>query len=442
MSIQKKTRTFRAFPFRKAFIIPIALIACLSYGGLAFPQKAKPEKQSTRKDVRELKSLVTDLQLRMEEQNEVIQQLQRERESGRKVEAPVSGHEGHAGHDADLKSDDGFSDKFKLRLGNDHEIDVSAVLDFTFFSTDNKDDSRRSKFDLREIEIGFQGQVTDTARVDLFLTKPVEEEFEIEEGFLTLELGRGFKVKAGKYRLEFGKLNTVHETARPSVNLPLPLLNFLGDDQLNDTGVTVGHLIPNPWEHEIGLSVTLSNGDNETSFDGASTDPLISARLYDLMPVGQSSDFEIGLNVATGENGTGASNRTTLGLLDLTYRFNSDYKPNYDYPARFMWQTEAIASKRETVTGDVDSFGAYTLLDYQFIPAWHLGFRYDYSETPESTQSEEAFSTILTWYYTKHSKFRLQYEYYESQLGEPENRIWLQSVIILGRHEHPKFLKK
>ena len=91
---------------------------------------------------------------------------------------------------------------------------------------------------------------------------------------------------------------------------------------------------------------------------------------------------------------------------------------------------------------DVDSFGYYSLFDYQFRPAWHLGFRYDYSESPESTKSDEAFSGILTWFYSEHSKLRFQYQYLDPAFGEPENRFWLQAVVILGKHKHPKFLEK
>jgi len=404
----------------------------------------QPTNEEILKEMRELHSLVQQLQQTVLKQQKQIDLLQSADQTMKATQAqfPAPAHE-HADNNADRDLGFDLSGQPRINLDDGHHINISTVLDFTFFRTDDRSDERRSKFDLRELEVGFQGWLTDKVRVDLFLTKPSEEEFAIEEGFFTVRLPHGFVAKAGKYRLDFGKLNTTHETARAFVDLPLPLLNFLGADQLNDTGVTVGRLIPNPWEHEIGLSLTVSNADNDVSFNGGlSSDPLLSARLYDLMPLGSSSDLEIGLNIATGPNDERGNNRTTLGLFDLTYRYQPNYTPEYDYPARLMWQTEAIINSRQSDTGDTNSFGIYSLLDYQFRPAWHAGLRYDYSQFPDSTESEQSVSAILTWFYSEHSKFRIQYQHFDPVTGRPDNRLLLQAVVILGDHKHPKLLGK
>ena len=115
MHTQKKAQEFCAFPNWNTFI---ALLACLGFSGTAFSQQEIPEEQNVLREVRELRSLVTELQRTLERQNEVIRQLQREHQDPNEEEVPITGHEDHAhdpepksehGH-ADLESDGGFSD--------------------------------------------------------------------------------------------------------------------------------------------------------------------------------------------------------------------------------------------------------------------------------------------------------------------------------------------
>ena len=438
---------------RYACLVLMALLV-VPVGGLrAQGAPATSREQATNeeilKEMRDLRTTVRELQESVLRQQKQIDLLTQHGRSGKDTDPaapeapPAKPKHGHGEDDHHAASDFQLTlpDKIQLNLDDGHHLDVSVVLDFTFLRTDDRRADDRSKFDLRELEVGFQGWLTDKVRVDLFLTKPSDEEFEIEEGYFTLRLPHQFMVKAGKYRLDFGKLNTTHETARPFVDLPLPLLNFLGEEQLNDSGVTVGRLIPNPWGHEIGLSITASSADNDVSFNArSSSDPLLSARLYDLMPLGSSSDLEIGLNMATGANDERGGDRTTLALFDLTYRYRPDYATGYDYPARFMWQTEAIINARQGDTGTTNSFGIYSLLDYQFRPAWHAGLRYDYSQFPDSTRSDQSVSAILTWFYSRHSKFRLQYQYLDPATGRRDHRVWLQAVLILGDHQHRRLL--
>ena len=70
----------------------------------------------------------------------------------------------------------------------------------------------------------------------VFLTKPADESLDIEEAAVIANLSYGFRLKAGKYRNEFGLLNTIHEPERPQISLPLPITEFLGEEQLREPG--------------------------------------------------------------------------------------------------------------------------------------------------------------------------------------------------------------
>lgn len=49
----------------------------------------------------------------------------------------------------------------------------------------------------------------------IFLTKPSDEPFDVEEAAVLADINYDFRLKAGKYRDGFGLLNAIHEPARP-----------------------------------------------------------------------------------------------------------------------------------------------------------------------------------------------------------------------------------
>jgi hypothetical protein len=96
-------------------------------------------------------------------------------------------------------------------------------------------------FQVEESEISFQAVVDPYARADLFLSFN-NEGVDIEEGYVTfLHLPWQTQLKAGKFKVQFGKINTLHLHVLPWVDEPLPI-----DDLL---------LSPDTWEAE-GVSVS------------------------------------------------------------------------------------------------------------------------------------------------------------------------------------------
>ncbi|MRR38457.1 hypothetical protein EG829_28180, partial [bacterium] len=97
----------------------------------------------------------------------------------------------------------------------------------------------------QEMEIGLQGYLNPYARADIFLAVkgPDLESISLglEEAYLTILRGLplDLNVRLGKYRVEFGKLNTLHPHAWPFVSQPLVQGRFLGEEGLNDLGVSL-----------------------------------------------------------------------------------------------------------------------------------------------------------------------------------------------------------
>ncbi len=122
------------------------------------------------------------------------------------------------------------------------DLRVGANMDLIAEARDFGADMNRQVLDLREVEVSLESQINPWLYGMIFLTRPSDEDISVEEAAVIADLGRGFRLKAGKYRNEFGLLNTVHEPERPQVSLPLPVEEFLGEEQLRETAVTLGRL--------------------------------------------------------------------------------------------------------------------------------------------------------------------------------------------------------
>src|SRR3954470_15809238 len=102
--------------------------------------------------------------------------------------------------------------------------------------------------EMRESEVSFQAVVDPYARADFFLAFG-EEGVNLEEGFITFtSLPGGLLTKVGKMRAAFGKVNTLHTHILPWADRPLVTRNLVGgEDGIDDAGISVARLIPNPW---------------------------------------------------------------------------------------------------------------------------------------------------------------------------------------------------
>src|SRR6185503_11927011 len=104
-----------------------------------------------------------------------------------------------------------------------------------------------SPMQMSEVEAAFQAIVDPYARADFFVSIGPDGA-EVEEGYITFtSLPANLLLKAGKLRANFGKMNTLHTHALPSVDRPLVTENLVGGDEgFADAGMSLSHLINNP----------------------------------------------------------------------------------------------------------------------------------------------------------------------------------------------------
>src|SRR6185369_16417931 len=97
---------------------------------------------------------------------------------------------------------------------------ISAVFQAIGQSfVDGREDA--NGFDLSEAEVAFESVVDPYAKMNLYLTFPADDSPEVEEGYAqTLALPASLQLKGGRFKEAFGKWNTLHTHAFPTVERP------------------------------------------------------------------------------------------------------------------------------------------------------------------------------------------------------------------------------
>lgn len=321
-----------------------------------------------------------------------------------------------------------------------HDLRLGANMDLSAESRDFGADNDRQVLGLREVEISLESQINPWLYGMLFLTRPAGENLSIEEAAAIADLPWGWRLKAGKYRNEFGLLNTIHEPERPQVSLPLPVEEFLGEEQLREPAVTLGRLVDLGNGYRAGVSGAVFNSDNEVAFDaGESGDKAYGGKLYFGRQAGNVA-YQLGISALTGKNDTRGT--TDTQALDFRVLFEPEFAKGYDYPARFSWMGEALFNQREIAPGtDNKANGFWSVADYQFMRAHHFGAGTEYTQGRlDKSVTSRAYSAHYSWYYSPHGRLQLQTRHLDVEGGDNGVEVLLQWNIVLGAHSERPFL--
>jgi hypothetical protein len=301
-----------------------------------------------------------------------------------------------------------------------------------------------SPLELQEVETALQAIVDPYARADFFFAFGTAG-VEIEEAYATFPtLPAGLLARFGKMRAAFGKMNGLHTHAVPWADRPLVTGNLLGGEEgVNDIGVSVARLLPNPW---LFLEVTgqIFSGNSEGVF--TSTSPgevtyLGHLRAYE--DLSESTNLDLGASYARGHNDAGIVAGTDVGQfttslygIDATLRWKPLRRSIY---RSFAGRAEVVWSQREQFGAPQRAMGFYASGDYQFARRWFAGFRYDRSGRADAAGLiDSGQSAVLTFWPSEFSQIRSQYRRVRFAEGPIANELLLQMQFSIGVHgAHP-----
>ncbi|MBT8378225.1 MAG: hypothetical protein KJN64_03245 [Ignavibacteria bacterium] len=371
--------------------------------------------------------------------------------------------------------------------------DISAVGEFNMFTSfaEGSPEYGKLNFDIPNAEIYVEGYLNPYARATFNIAFH-EGEFHGEEIFA--EIVRGLpldiQIKAGKYLLGFGKINTIHPHAWAFVYRPLFQQIYFGDEGFNDIGFDLSFILPTGDIYttlDLGIfkgdALTMSHkhehseehmDDEENHYEvNRGNSPIFIGRLSSFFSLGDFSNLEVGLSSSYGiyNKLDFYSSTDSIAVPDnkaLNYFYGGiDFKFKYrpDSYTAFVLQTEALWNRRNVLRKNeldldfeknINTFGAFVYFDYRFNRIFSIGAKYDFTygiieDEPKfntlSNDDQNKTSGIEGWfgYYPIEETlaFRLgvqhlMFSYADATERDDETKINLQLIFSLGPHKaHP-----
>jgi len=282
--------------------------------------------------------------------------------------------------------------------------------------------------EIQEVELDFSANVDHWLFARLSLAMEETDEIEVEEFVAEGLLGQGLSLRAGKYFASFGKHNLLHTHNFPFIDAPLSHVEILGDEGLNEIGLSLDYLVPLPFYSS--LTVQFLEGDNAL-FDGPRNDDFLylahSKNLFDLT---EDLTMELGGSYATGrsDNPVEPGGRNHLAGADLTFKWKPAGRERY---RTFVWQSEFL-----NVSGVREAWGVYSLAQHQFARRWWLQGRYDFFTRDDVLDrgDQRRASALLAFVPSEFMTLRLQYNHFDPDGGPTDHQLLLQLNFTMGSH--------
>ena len=296
----------------------------------------------------------------------------------------------------------------------------------------------RPSLEMHESEISFQAIVDPYARADFFVSLS-NDGIELEEGFITFtQLPADFLVKVGKFKAQFGKVNTLHAHVLPWADVPLPIVNLLGGEEgWKDAGVSVARLFALPGDTFSELTLQLFRGETENLFVASRKNDVAYLGQYRVYrDIGDDHNVEVGATWGRGHNGVTDDSETTLENVHLVYR----WRPLSGTPYRtFILRSELIRSRREQEVGKQTATGFFVGGDYRFAQRWWAGARYEFSDHADDARRRDRGEAVtLTFWPSEFSQLRGELRRRRYAGGITANEAILQLQFSIGAHgAHP-----
>jgi len=354
--------------------------------------------------------------------------------------------------------------------------DISVIPRFHVFSQDEGNGSFETPdMSIEELEIAIQAYLNPYARADIFLAKHGDHPLEIEEAYASFLRGLPLDLNArvGKFRTEFGKFNMMHPHQWPFVTAPLSAQRFLGEEGANDLGIGLSTLLPTPSFYSR-LSVELLRGGFTQTIDpreehaeeeqeehahehegvigfldtlGRKPAYAFAGRLMSFVPLSDESDMEIGVSALSGVHDPNNDHRFVYTNLDLKFKWKPDAYTSLIVQGELLRSSRTVTAHDEAdalVTQNVTTYGAFLFADYQFLKSHSIGARYDWAQSPFSSNDEATGFAVFAGFYPveETSAFRLEFaqKTHQHPAGESHTvrSVTLQFLFSLGPHKaHP-----
>ena len=262
---------------------------------------------------------------------------------------------------------------------------------------------------------------------------------EIEEAYVqTTALPYSLKVKAGKFKSAFGRINEKHQHVWNFDSQPLIYKGLFGPDGISDAGVQLQWVAPTDTYLMLGVEA-MQGVNNTRSFGDTSSNNLYTAYAKSSVDIGDDLSVLAGASYAHGTN-TEAKPTDIYGV-DLTFR---EQLGSY---SSLVWQSEFLQRNKKLQTQIDKQAGLYSELVYQYNNNYSFGARYDLITKNETDLSGftgidssnlDRYTAKIDYKPFPMSRLRLSYSYDRSKViaGQRKdiNEVMLSLNIAAGAH--------
>jgi len=367
-----------------------------------------------------------------------------------------------------------------LKAQSNTNPDISLIGTFNTFSNFIKDTPEYGKlnFETPSMEMFVDGYLNPYSRATANIAYE-EGEFAVEE--LYAQILRGLpldlQVKAGKYSVGFGKINTIHPHAWAFLERPLFHQIYFGAEGFNDIGIDLSYALPFESFYssiDIGIfkgdaiakTVASNPDDPSTFYQLRGNNPVFVGRWSNFFQLNDYSDLELGLSGSYGVHSYDYLTSDSRKALFYTYTgLDFKYKYRSDAYSSFVLQGEALLNSMDVLRSAdeiffyqsrINTLGVFVYFDYQFSKQFSIGAKYDFTygiigDEPGyatlSNDDKNKTQGIAAWFgfypVEETLTFRLGTEnlffnYSDGAPRDSETTIKLQMIFSLGPHKaHP-----
>jgi len=261
---------------------------------------------------------------------------------------------------------------------------------------------------------------------------------EIEEAYVqTTALPYSLRVKAGKFKSSFGRLNNKHHHVWNFDSQPLIYKGLFGPDGISDSGVQVQWVAPTDTYLMFGAEAM--QGTNTRSFGDTSKNNLYIGYAKSSVDIGDDLSVLGGVSLAHGKNTT--QNATDVYGADLTFR---EQLGSY---SALIWQSEYLERHKKLSDTTDKQAGLYSELVYQYNNNYSFGARYDLITKNDTdlamynainTNNLDRYTAKIDYKPFPMSRLRLSYTYDRSKIIAGERKdvseVMLSLNIAAGAH--------
>ncbi|GAB4364058.1 MAG: hypothetical protein Kow0042_02390 [Calditrichia bacterium] len=334
------------------------------------------------------------------------------------------------------------------------EISVACDAYGQFIGNEDQfTEQARSGAHFRVAEVQIQSEL-DPFSLTKIILEFTPDGVEFAEAYLTWNrILPNISLTAGKFRQQFGVVNRWHAHALDQFEFPLALTTMLGEEGLNQMGLSLDWLMPAFLNCAHSLTLQVTNGQNEHLFSGeAFSFPTGLAHYKIYRDLTRNSYIEWGISGMVGRNDFRGYDpegnrimeaRRTTKLLGMDWSFLWEPVDKARYRS-FLWRTELYFVDKPLISDEkIRAFGGYSYAEYKFNERWHAGIRFDYTQPFQAENAGLNLYQIvpyLTWWQSPWVKLRLQYDFLDGNLPV-ESKHWVRFQITwaIGPHKHERY---